>query len=55
MIKYPFDADVKHNRFQQFLDLLFKDYPAFLWGKMHWRKVVAFPLLVAIQILKTRK
>lgn len=55
MIKYPFDADVKHNRFQQFLDLLFKDYPAFLWGKVHWRKIVAFPLLVAIQILKTRK
>lgn len=55
MIRYPFDGDVKNNRFHQFLDLLFKDYPAFLWSKVHRRKIVAFPLLVAIQILKTRK
>jgi hypothetical protein len=51
-ILYPIKSKDPNNKFGQFLDILFKKYPAFLWIKPSWRKILAFPFIIIHSIFK---
>jgi hypothetical protein len=53
-IKYPFDSNKETNKFSNFLKLILKDYPAFLWFKPTWQRVVVLPLLAISKIFQKR-
>ena len=55
LIIYPFDPHKETNKFANFLKMLFKDYPAFLWIKPNFRKIIAFPFLMLFYIFKNKK
>jgi len=55
LIIYPFDAHKEANKFADFLKMVFKDYPAFLWVKPSFRKILAFPCMMLFYIFKTKK
>jgi hypothetical protein len=51
-IKYPFDMYKDQNKFSNFLKLILKDYPAFLWGNPTWQKIVVLPFLTISKIFE---
>jgi len=51
-IKYPFEPKNKDNKFFEFMNTIFKDYPAFLWVKPTWQRIVSAPLLFLAKIFK---
>ena len=51
-IKYPFEPKNKDNKFFAFMNTIFKDYPAFLWVKPTWQRIVSAPLLFLAKIFK---
>lgn len=55
MIIYPFASDKVNNRFSQFLTTIFKDYPAFLWTKPTWKKVLVLPFLLVYELFRTSR
>lgn len=54
-ITYPFDENKETNKFWKFLQLLFKDYPAFLRTRPSWRRAVAFPFIALAKIFEKKK
>ena len=54
-IRYPFDTNKKYNKFAQFLDMLLKQYPALLWIRPNFKKILALPFLIIYYILKSEK
>ncbi|HPC34753.1 MAG TPA: hypothetical protein PLP73_03735 [Candidatus Absconditabacterales bacterium] len=54
-VRYPFDQDKEKNKFSKFLNLLLKDYPAFLWSKPTWQRIVVSPLLFIAKIFQKKK
>ena len=50
--KYPFDSKKENNKFSKFLDTIMKDYPAFLWTKPTWQRIVAAPFLFLAKIFQ---
>lgn len=53
-IKYPFDKNKEKNKFSKFLKLILKDYPAFLWIKPNWQRIVVFPILSIAKIFQSK-
>ncbi len=51
-VKYPFDKNKENNKFQSFLNFLFKDYPAFLWERPNIWRVLVLPFLIISKIFK---
>ncbi len=51
MIIFPFDKDKNNNAFWRFLQLAFKDYPAFLRLQPNIKKFLAFPFILLLEIL----
>ena len=51
-IKYPFEPKNKNNKFFKFMNTVFKDYPAFLWVKPTWQRIVSAPLLFLAKIFQ---
>ena len=51
-IKYPFEPKNKDNKFFKFMNTIFKDYPAFLWVKPTWQRIVSAPLLFLAKIFQ---
>ena len=51
-IKYPFESKNINNKFFKFMNTVFKDYPAFLWVKPTWQRVVVAPLLFLAKIFQ---
>lgn len=51
-IKYPFEPKNKNNKFFKFMNTVFKDYPAFLWVKPTWQRVISAPLLFLAKIFQ---
>jgi len=51
-IRYPFDSNKEANKFSNFLKLILKDYPAFLWVKPTWQRIVVFPFLAIAKIFQ---
>ena len=54
-IIYPFDPHKETNKFAHFLKMIFKDYPAFLWIKPNFRKIIASPFVILFYIFKSKK
>ncbi|MFA7298309.1 MAG: hypothetical protein WC010_01560 [Candidatus Absconditabacterales bacterium] len=54
LIIYPFDSHKETNKFASFLKMIFKDYPAFLWIKPNFRKIIAFPFLMLFYVFKNK-
>jgi hypothetical protein len=54
-IKYPFDSNNKENKFSKFLKTVLKDYPAFLWVKPTWQRVVSAPLLFLAKLFQKKQ
>jgi hypothetical protein len=50
--KYPFEPKNKNNKFFKFMNTVFKNYPAFLWVKPTWQRVVSAPLLFLAKIFQ---
>ncbi len=55
IVTYPFNPNNKENKFHQILQLIFKDYPAFLRTNPWWRRAVVFPFLVLAKIFEKKK
>jgi len=53
-IRYPFDTQNEKNKFSRFLKMLLKDYPAFLWVKPTWQRIVSAPLLFLAKIFQKK-
>ncbi|HKL44556.1 MAG TPA: hypothetical protein VJ892_04765 [Candidatus Absconditabacterales bacterium] len=51
-IRYPFDKYKEKNKFSKFLKLILKDYPAFLWLKPTWQRIVVLPILSLAKIFQ---
>jgi hypothetical protein len=51
-LKYPFEPKNKNNKFFKFMNTVFKDYPAFLWIKPTWQRIVSAPLLFLAKIFQ---
>jgi len=51
-IKYPFESRNTNNKFFKFMNTILKDYPAFLWVKPTWQRVVSAPLLFLAKIFQ---
>jgi len=51
-IRYPFDNNKEENKFSNFLRLILKDYPAFLWLKPTWQRIVVLPLLTLAKVFQ---
>jgi len=51
---YPFDKNKEKNKFSQFMKMLFRDYPAFLWIKPNLKKVILLPFLALYHIFKKK-
>lgn len=51
-ILYPVNYKDPNNKFGQFLDVIFKKYPAFFWIKPNRRKILAFPFVIIHTIFK---
>jgi hypothetical protein len=45
-LRYAAHSDKRNNRWEQVMHFVFKDYPAFLWGKPSLRRIVVFPFLL---------
>lgn len=54
-IKYPFDANNDQNKFSNFLKLILKDYPAFLWVNPTWQRMVVLPFLALSKVFQKDK
>jgi hypothetical protein len=54
LLIYPFDKDKENNKFSKFLTMLFKDYPAFLWIKPNFKKIILLPFLVLFHFFKRK-
>jgi len=52
--KYPFDSKKENNKFSKFLTIILKDYPAFLWVKPTWQRIVVAPLLFLAKIFQKK-
>lgn len=46
IITFPFESSNPDNRFRQFLQFVFKDYPVYFWVKPSLWKALVFPFLV---------
>jgi hypothetical protein len=53
-IKYPFDTNKEQNKFSNFLKLILKDYPAFLWIKPTWQRILVAPFLFLARIFQRK-
>jgi len=53
-LKYPFDSKEENNKFSRFLTTILKDYPAFLWVKPTWQRIVVAPLLFLAKIFQKK-
>ncbi len=53
-VRYPFDKNQEKNKFSKFLKLIFKDYPAFLWLKPTWQRIVVLPILSVAKIFQSK-
>lgn len=51
-LKYPFEPKNKNNKFFKFMNTVFKDYPAFLWIKPTWQRIVSALLLFLAKIFQ---
>lgn len=51
-VLYPFTNKDPNNKFGQFLDVVFKKYPAFLRIKPSRRKILTFPFVIIHSIFK---
>lgn len=51
-LKYPFEPKNKNNKFFKFMNTIFKDYPAFLWVKPTWQRIVSAPLLFLAKVFQ---
>ena len=51
-ILYPLKDKDPNNKFGQFLDIIFKKYPAFFRIKPSRRKILAFPFVILHAIFK---
>lgn len=54
MVKFPFVGKMESNKFAQFLRLVFKDYPAFLWQQPSFKKVLVLPFLLVYAMFKKK-
>ena len=53
-IRYPFDKNQEKNKFSNFLKLILKDYPAFLWLKPTWQRIIVLPILGVAKIFQSK-
>ena len=54
MIVYPFDKNQENNKFSKFLQLIFKDYPAFLRNKFQIKRIILLPFLTLYSIFSKK-
>ena len=54
-VRYPFDVHKENNKFSNFLDMLFKQYPAVFWVRPTIKKLLALPMLIVYFVFKTQK
>lgn len=50
LVRFPAEIGLKTNRFQQLLDFVLIDYPAYLRSKPSIGRIVLFPFLLVLVI-----
>lgn len=51
---FPFDKDKENNKFSKFLQLILKDYPAFLRNKVEFKRIALLPFLALYNIFSKK-
>jgi hypothetical protein len=54
LIIFPFDNDKENNKFSNFLQLILKDYPAFLRNKVEFKRIVLLPFLALYNVFSKK-